>query len=152
MGERGGPGFRREESFFGLELDLRVKVSRLSSLFSGSLNIWMGVIGAAFLAFSSHGADQPVVQQVWLARAADGRKAMVLSAVVILPLFALFLFVGVGLWVYYQANPVVPIEIPEIRPGVKKNDYLFPIFILTEIPMALGGSLSLVFCVQPCLR
>ena len=64
----------------------------ITSLFSGSLNIWMGVIGAAFLAFSSHGADQLIVQRVLACgNAADGRKAMVLSAVVISPSFCAFL-------------------------------------------------------------
>ena len=45
------------------------------------------------------------------------------------------------LWVYYQHFPNMPIAIPEVRPGVSKNDYVFPIFILTEIPHVFKGFL-----------
>jgi SSS family solute:Na+ symporter len=47
----------------------------------------------------------------------------------------------VVLWVYYQHFPNLPIELPEPQPGVKKNDYLFPIFILTQIPSGMKGFL-----------
>ena len=33
------------------------------------------------------------------------------------------------------------IAIPEIRPGVKKADYIFPIFILSELPSGIKGFL-----------
>jgi Na+/proline symporter len=44
------------------------------------------------------------------------------------------------LWTFYQQHaPAIPV--PEARPGVGKNDYLFPIFILTEMPSVLRGLL-----------
>jgi Na+/proline symporter len=65
-----------------------------------------------------------------------------LSAVVILPLFLIFLLVGVMLWAYYQKFPL-GIPVPEIRPGsgIKANDFIFPIFILTAVPHILKGLL-----------
>ncbi|MBI1176791.1 sodium/solute symporter [bacterium] len=104
-------------------------------------NIWMGLIGATFQVMSSHGADQLVVQRVLSCRSvADGRRSLILSAIIILPLFLLFLFVGVLLWSYYQLHTSA-IPLPEARPGVGKNDYVFPIFILTEMPPVMRGFL-----------
>lgn len=106
-------------------------------------NLWMGVIGGTFVVLSSHGAEQLIVQRVLACRTvADGRKALVLSAVLIFPLFLVFLLVGVMLWVYYQQNPMA-IPIPEIRPGsgIKANDYIYPIFMLTAVPHVLKGFL-----------
>lgn len=106
-------------------------------------NIWMGVIGATFVVLSSHGAEQLIVQRVLACKnVADGRKALILSAVVIFPLFLIFLLVGALLWVFYQSNPMA-IPIPEIRPGsgIKANDYIYPIFMMTEVPHVLKGFL-----------
>ena len=104
-------------------------------------NIWMGVIGATVMVMSSHGAEQLIVQRVLACRnVADGRKALALSAVVIFPLFLTFLVVGAMLWVFYQHHPLA-ISIPESRPGIKANDFIFPIFMLTEVPHWLKGFL-----------
>jgi SSS family transporter len=105
-------------------------------------NLWMGIIGGTIFVMSTHGADQLIVQRVLTCRSVtDGRKALLLSAVLILPLFLLFLLVGAWLWVFYQAHPQMPIPIPEARTGVSKNDYVFPIFILTEVPHVFRGFL-----------
>jgi Na+/proline symporter len=71
---------------------------------------------------------------------ADGRKALVLSAVLIFPLFLIFLLVGVLLWVFYQSHPF-QIPLPEGRPGIKSFDFVFPIFMMTEVPHILKGFL-----------
>ncbi len=105
-------------------------------------NIWMGVFGAIFLTMSTHGADQLIVQRVLACRdLKEGRKALILSAVLILPLMLLFLTIGILLWTFYQKFPEMKIAVPEIRPGVKKADYIFPIFILSELPSGIKGFL-----------
>jgi SSS family transporter len=109
--------------------------------FSAPFNIWMGVIGGTVLVLSSHGAEQLIVQRVLACRnVADGRKALALSAVLIFPLFLIFLMVGVMLWVFYQSHPF-QIPLPEARPGIKSNDFIFPIFMMTEVPHVLKGFL-----------
>jgi SSS family transporter len=108
---------------------------------SAPFNIWMGIVGGTVLVLSSHGADQLIVQRVLACRdLAAGRKALVFSAVVIFPLFLVFLFVGVMLWVFYQHHPF-QIPLPESRPGIKSNDFIFPIFIVTEMPSPMRGFL-----------
>jgi SSS family transporter len=117
--------------------------SLLKFLLGSPFNIWMGVIGGTVMVMSSHGAEQLIVQRVLACKSvADGRKALVLSAVVILPLFLIFLLVGAMLWVFYQGHPF-QIPLPEPRPGsgIKANDFIFPIFMMTEVPHVLRGFL-----------
>ncbi len=109
--------------------------------FSAPVNIWMGVIGGTVMVLSSHGAEQLIVQRVLACKdVAAGRKALALSAVVIFPLFLIFLLVGTMLWVFYQSHPF-QIPLPETRPGIKANDFIFPIFMMTEVPHILKGFL-----------
>src|SRR6266567_1962275 len=104
-------------------------------------NIWMGVIGGTVMVMSSHGAEQLIVQRVLACKTvSDGRKALALSAVVIFPLFLIFLLVGAMLWVFYQSHPF-QIPLPEPRPGSPANDFVFPIFMMTEVPHLLKGFL-----------
>lgn len=123
------------------EADVAGKLHWLNAAFSVEkpFNIWMGLIGATVFVMSSHGADQLIVQRVLSCRnVTEGRKALLLSAVVILPLFLIFLFVGVFLWVYYQHHGFA-IALPETKAGFGKNDYVFPIFILSTAPPVVKG-------------
>ena len=114
---------------------------RTDFTFSAPFNIWMGVIGGTVMVLSTHGAEQLIVQRVLACRdVADGRKALALSAVLIFPLFLIFLLVGVMLWAFYQGHPF-QIPLPEARPGIKSNDFIFPIFMMTEVPHILKGFL-----------
>ncbi|WP_438480824.1 sodium:solute symporter family transporter [Oleiharenicola lentus] len=109
--------------------------------FSAPVNIWMGVIGGTVLVMSTHGAEQLIVQRVLACKTvSDGRKALGLSAVLVFPLFLIFLGVGVMLWVFYQSHPF-QIPLPEGRPGIKSFDFIFPVFMLTEVPHILKGFL-----------
>ena len=93
------------------------------------------------MVLSTHGAEQLIVQRVLACGSvADGRKALILSAVLIFPLFLIFLLVGVLLWVFYQGHPF-QIPLPEGRPGIKSYDFVFPIFMMTEVPHVLKGFL-----------
>lgn len=106
-------------------------------------NLWMGLIGGVFVVMSTHGAEQLIVQRVLACGTVrDGRRALLLSTVLILPLFLVFLCVGALLWAYYQAVPMA-VSIPEVRPGsgIKANDYVYPIFMMTAVPHVMRGFL-----------
>lgn len=110
-------------------------------LLGSPFNLWMGVIGGTVMVMSTHGAEQLIVQRVLTCKSvADGRKALALSAVLIFPLFLIFLLVGAMLWVFYQGHPL-QIALPESRPGIKASDFIFPIFMMTEVPHLLKGFL-----------
>jgi SSS family transporter len=105
------------------------------------INLWMGIIGGTVMVMSSHGAEQLIVQRVLACKnVSDGRKALALSAALVFPLFLIFLLVGAMLWVFYQ-HASLGIPIPEQRGGMKANDFIFPIFMLTEVPHLLKGFL-----------
>jgi SSS family transporter len=111
--------------------------------FSAPFNIWMGLIGATVMVMSTHGAEQLIVQRVLACgNVSEGRKALCLSAVLVFPLFLIFLLVGVMLWVYYKGTGhPLQIPLPDARPGIKSNDFIFPIFMVTEVPHILKGFL-----------
>ena len=67
---------------------------------------WAGVVGGAFLAMASHGADQLIVQRLLACRGLrDAQKALVGSGVLVILQFALFLSIGVCLFAFY-GSPV----------------------------------------------
>ncbi|GAB2755888.1 sodium:solute symporter [Salinifilum aidingensis] len=93
------------------------------------------VLGGALFAMASHGADQLMVQRLLACRTVqDGRRALISSGVVVFLQFALFLFVGALLWVFYRGAS------PESM-GMASDDELFPTFIVTELPPGLSGVL-----------
>jgi SSS family solute:Na+ symporter len=64
---------------------------------------WSGVIGGTFLMLSYFGTDQSQVQRYLAARSVEQAKtSLLMSAYWKIPLQALVLFVGVGVFVYYQ--------------------------------------------------
>lgn len=96
-------------------------------------SFWAGLIGGAFLTMATHGADQMMVQRYLCAKSLrEARLALVLSGMVILVQFLLFLFIGVGLWVLHQTGRL---ELPEgLRP-----DAVFGTFIVGSLPVGLRG-------------
>ena len=106
----------------------------------GNFNIWMGLIGATIGVMCSHGVDQLNVQRVLNCKnAKEGSRALILSAVLIFPLFWLFLMVGVSLYAFYYLNNfdfIMNPWGPDMKP---KADYIFPIFIMTHMPPILKG-------------
>ena len=93
---------------------------------------WSGVIGGAFLTMASHGTDQTIVQRLLAARnEKDSRKALLASGGVVLIQFALFLLVGVLLYVFSQHTPL-------LAPG-ERTDRILPLFLVREMPVGFAG-------------
>jgi solute:Na+ symporter, SSS family len=95
---------------------------------------WSGVIGGAFLTMASHGTDQTIVQRLLAARnEKDSRKALLASGFVVLIQFALFLLVGVLLFVFSQHTPLLA--------AGERTDRILPLFMVREMPAGLAGLL-----------
>ncbi len=93
---------------------------------------WSGVIGGAFLTMASHGTDQTIVQRLLAARnEKDSRKALLASGGVIFVQFALFLLVGVLLYVFSQHTPLLA--------AGERADRILPLFLVREMPSGLAG-------------
>jgi solute:Na+ symporter, SSS family len=93
---------------------------------------WSGVIGGAFLTMASHGTDQTIVQRLLAARnERDSRKALLTSGGIVLLQFALFLLVGVLLYVFAQHSPLLTTG--------ERTDRILPLFLAREMPVGLAG-------------
>ncbi len=104
--------------------------------FNTSLNLpftfWAGVLGGTFLTMASHGTDQLLVQRLLTCKnQRDSQKAVILSGFVVLFQFALFLTIGVMLFVYYKYFP--------LSAQLATNDEVFPKFIVERLPHGISG-------------
>ena len=93
---------------------------------------WSGLIGGTFLTMASHGTDQTMVQRLLAARnERDAKKALLASGVVIFIQFALYLVLGVMLFVFahYASTPLATTD----------PDRIFPEFIVRDMPRGLSG-------------
>ena len=110
-------------------------VSGLGSLLTSTYALPVAVLGGAVFSMASHGTDQLIVQRVLACRTlAEGRKAMIGSGICVMLQFALFLAVGLGLWVHYGGAPLAEL-------GLTRGDEVFPRYILDEMPAGLRGLL-----------
>ncbi|MFN3323813.1 MAG: sodium:solute symporter [Bryobacteraceae bacterium] len=99
--------------------------------FTRTYTFWAGFIGGCFLTTASHGTEQLMVQRVLAARSqAEGRAALFASWVVIFFQFALFLFIGIILFVYYSDRNLAPPTTP---------DRIYPEFIWNNLPVGVAG-------------
>ncbi|MFZ3214504.1 MAG: sodium:solute symporter [Candidatus Acidiferrales bacterium] len=97
-----------------------------------SYTFWSGLLGGTFLTMASHGTDQTMVQRLLAARnERDSKKALLVSGVIILAQFTLFLVIGVMLFVYTR-NGLLTV------PG-GDPDRIYPAFIVHEMPIGLVG-------------
>jgi Na+/proline symporter len=81
---------------------------------------------------ASHGTDQTMVQRLLAARSErDSKKALLASGVIVFTQFALFLILGVMLFVFAQHRSLVV-------PG-GDTDRIFPEFIVRQMPVGLAG-------------
>ena len=90
--------------------------------------ILAGLLGGAFLSMASHGADQIIVQRLLTSSSLrDARRALIGSGIAVIAQFALFLLIGIGLWVFYEARVF------------SAPDKIFPTFIIQEMPPGMKG-------------
>ncbi len=81
----------------------RLRAFDFSFTVNEQYTFWSGVIGGTFLMLSYFGTDQSQVQRYLAARSVDQAKSsLLMSAYWKIPLQALVLLVGVGIFVYYQ--------------------------------------------------
>jgi SSS family transporter len=99
---------------------------------TNAYTFWAGLIGGGMLTMASHGTDQLMVQRLLAAKnLRESRIALMASGGIVLFQFALFLLIGVGLFVFYQQFPQ----------HFASTDRIFPTFIVQRMPMGISGLL-----------
>jgi solute:Na+ symporter, SSS family len=97
-----------------------------------SYTFWAGILGGTFLTMASHGTDQTMVQRLLAARSErDSKTALLASGVIVFAQFALFLVLGVMLFVFAQHGALQ-------NPG-NDPDRLYPQFVVHHMPVGLTG-------------
>ncbi len=99
----------------------------LKGFFSTPYTLIASMLGGAFLSMASHGIDQLVIQRLLATGSLKAsRKALITTGGIIIFQFALFLFLGSLLFVFYGGADMIP-------------DEVFPKFIIEEMPTGLSG-------------
>jgi SSS family transporter len=93
--------------------------------------IWAGVVGGIALTLATHGTDQFLVQRLLSARSArEAGLGLVTSGFIVFLQFAMFLVIGVMLFVYYQHVPA---------PALGRTDEILPAFVVGHLTGGAAG-------------
>jgi SSS family solute:Na+ symporter len=101
----------------------------------GQPTFWVVLAYGVFINLQNFGIDQTFVQRYHTARSEQAAGHSVWTgALLYLPISAVFLFIGTGLFAFYAARP-------ELLPAAvaAKGDAVFPHFIVTQLPVGLTG-------------
>jgi solute:Na+ symporter, SSS family len=126
------PGGWHEVTLVAAAAGGKLRIFDFAFSLTKSYTFWSGLIGGTFLTMASHGTDQTMVQRLLAARnEGDSKKALLASGLIVFAQFALFLILGVMLFVFAQqhAGLSVPAD----------TDRIFPEFIVREMPVGLAG-------------
>ena len=106
-------------------------VGIIKHIFTGDYTIFSAVFGATMLNMAMFGTDQDMVQRMLTAETHQKAKRSLLSAAFLdIPIAAIFTFIGILLFVYYQQDP---------RFMPKSNADIFSSYILNVLPIGLRG-------------
>ncbi|KAB2910025.1 MAG: sodium:solute symporter [Ignavibacteriales bacterium] len=102
----------------------------IGGFFAPPYSLIAGLVGGTFLSMASHGTDQLVVQRLLATgELKKAQKAVMLSGVIIIVQFAVFLVLGVLLYIFFHGQTF------------GKSDEIFPYFIIHNLPVGLKGVL-----------
>nr|WP_286670537.1 sodium:solute symporter [Fodinibius salsisoli] len=91
------------------------------------------LIGGAVFSVASHGTDQLIVQRLLTTRnLKDSQKALIGSGIVVALQFGLFLFIGLLLYSFYDAQTAQQL-------GLATTDEIFAKFIVEQLPVGMSG-------------
>jgi solute:Na+ symporter, SSS family len=98
-----------------------------------NLTFWVMAVNGIFYAIQKYGTDQTIVQRYLTAKSdRDAVKASLIGVLLTVPVWALFMFIGTGLFSFYELSSA---PLPE---GIKA-DAVFPHFILSQLPVGVTG-------------
>ena len=97
---------------------------------------WVCLIYGIFTNLQNYGIDQNYVQRYHTAKnEKEAKFSALFGGYLFIPVSAIFFLIGTALYTYYQVYPeLLPAE------GIKA-DYVFPLFIINQLPTGLTGLL-----------
>ncbi len=99
----------------------------LSFDFTKPYTLFASVLGGGFLSMASHGTDQLIVQRLLTTNSLkSSRKALIISGFIVFFQFALFLFIGSLLFIFFNGQQM-------------RADEVFPKFIISYMPSGISG-------------
>lgn len=98
---------------------------------------WVVLLYGVVINLQNFGIDQSYIQRYQSARSlGDARQSIWIGALTYVPVSALFLFIGTGLFTYYDAHPDL---LPQALSASGMGDRVFPHFIVSELPAGITG-------------
>jgi Na+/proline symporter len=111
---------------FGVDMNFAQFIAQPYTFFTA-------LIGGAIFSIASHGTDQLIVQRLLTTRNVENsQRALVWSGVVVALQFGLFLFIGLLLYAFYDAQSAQQL-------GLATTDEIFAKFIVEQLPVGISG-------------
>jgi Na+/proline symporter len=96
-------------------------------------SVWAMILGSGTLILSTMGTDQACLQRYFTTRSlSEGRKAVLLDVLIIVPVTILLFLLGFAFFAYYQSNPAR-------LAGLPITDEILPYFVVHELKGVLVG-------------
>ncbi|MCF0160415.1 MAG: sodium:solute symporter [Bacteroidaceae bacterium] len=96
---------------------------------------WVCLVYGVFTNLQNYGIDQNYVQRYHTAKSEkEAKHAALFGGYLYMPVSAVFFLIGTALFAYYQV-------FPEAEVNALKADYVFPFFIVHQLPVGLKGLL-----------
>ncbi len=99
--------------------------------------VWVVLLYGIVINLQNFGIDQSYIQRYQTARSPRAaRRSIWIGALMYIPVSALFLFIGTGLFAYYGAQPGL---LPAALHDPAMSDRVFPYFMTTALPPGVTG-------------
>lgn len=114
----------------------KLRLWNLSTDPNVAFTLWAALIGNTLLCLNAYGTDQMIAQRMFCCRGPRQASLAILSSSVGLIVAVLAMMVGLGLYAFYQHEPLDATDAARVEERV---DRIFPIFIVRELPAGLTG-------------
>lgn len=105
-----------------------------------SSTVWVVLLYGLFTNLQNFGIDQTYVQRFITAKSdRDAERSVWMGGLLFIPINAMFLFIGVALFAFYQAQP-------GLLPTGTRPDEVFPHFITHQLPVGMTGFVLAALC------
>lgn len=101
-----------------------------------AFTIWTALIAISWGSLNAYGTDQLLVQRMFCCRNVREARWAIISSAASQVVTITVLLVGVGLFVFYQANPLSGATAALLA---EKGDRILPIFVAQVVPVGLKG-------------